>query len=36
MWTDTTWAQYARADLSLPSNLTDAEGELLEPFFPLF
>lgn len=34
MWTDTTRAQYARADLALPSDLTDSEWALLEPFFP--
>ena len=34
MWTDTTRAQYARADLALPSDLTDTEWALLEPFFP--
>lgn len=34
MWTDTTRAQYARADLALPSNLTDAEWALLEPMLP--
>lgn len=34
MWTDTTRAQYARADLALPSDLTDGEWALLEPFFP--
>ncbi len=34
MWTETTWAQYARADLALPSELTDAEWALLEPFLP--
>lgn len=34
MWTDTTRAQYARADLALPSDLTDAEWLLLKPFFP--
>lgn len=34
MWTDTTRAQYARAGLTLPSDLTDAEWALLEPFFP--
>jgi len=34
MWTDTTRAQYARADLILPSDLTDAEWAVLEPFFP--
>ncbi len=27
--------QYARADLALPSDLTDVEWALLEPFFPL-
>jgi len=32
MWTDTTRAQYARADLALPSNLTDAEWAVLAPF----
>jgi len=34
MWTDTTRAQYARAELTLPSDLTDAEWRVLEPFFP--
>ena len=34
MWTDATRAQYARADLTLPSYLTDAEWAVLEPFFP--
>jgi hypothetical protein len=34
MWTDTTRAQYARAELALPSDLTDAEWAVLEPFFP--
>ena len=34
MWTDTTRAQYARANLALPSDLTDGEWALLEPFFP--
>ena len=34
MWTDTTRAQYARTELTLPSDLTDAEWALLEPFFP--
>ena len=34
MWTDTTRAQYALADLTLPSDLTDAEWAVLEPFFP--
>ena len=35
MWTDTTRAQDARADLALPSDLTDAEWAVLEPFFPV-
>jgi hypothetical protein len=34
MWTDTTWGQYARAELALPSDLTDAKWALLEAFFP--
>jgi transposase len=34
MWTDTTRAQYARAELALPSDLTDAEWALLMPFLP--
>ena len=34
MWTDTTRAQYARTELALPSDLTDAEWAVLEPFFP--
>ena len=34
MWTDTTRAHYARAGLALPSDLTDAEWAVLEPFFP--
>ena len=34
MWTDTTRVQYARAALTLPSDLTDAEWAVLEPFFP--
>lgn len=34
MWTATTRAEYARADLALPSDLTDAEWALLEPFLP--
>lgn len=33
MWTDTTRAQYARANLALPSDLTDGEWGFLEPFF---
>lgn len=35
MWTDTTRGQYARADLALPSDMTDAEWAVLEPFLPL-
>jgi transposase len=34
MWTDTTRAQYARAQLTLPSDLTDSEWAVLEPCFP--
>jgi len=34
MWTDTTRAQYARAQLTLPSDLTDGEWAVLEPFLP--
>lgn len=34
MWTDTTRAHDARAGLALPSNLTDEEWAVLEPFFP--
>ena len=34
MWTDTTRAQHARKGLALPSDLTDAEWALLEPFCP--
>ena len=34
MWTDTTRAQYAHSDLALPSDLTNAEWAVLEPFFP--
>lgn len=34
MWTDTTRVQYARTDIALPSDLTDAEWALLEPFLP--
>lgn len=33
MWTDTTRAHHARAGLALPSDLTDAEWAVLEPFF---
>lgn len=34
MWADTTRAQYARAELTLPSDLTDAVWAVLEPFLP--
>ena len=34
MWTDPTRVQYARAGLALPSDLTDAEWAVLEPFLP--
>lgn len=34
MWTDTLRAQYARAGLALPSDLTDAKWAVLEPFLP--
>jgi hypothetical protein len=34
MWTDTTRVQYARTGLALPSDLTDAEWAVLEPFLP--
>lgn len=34
MWTDTTRAQHARTGLALPSDLTDAEWAVLEPFLP--
>ena len=34
MWTDTTRAQCARAQLTLPSDLTDAEWAVLEPILP--
>lgn len=34
MWTDTIRAQYARSELTLPSNLTNAEWAVLEPFVP--
>ena len=34
MWTDTTRAHHARAGLALPSDLTDAEWAVLEPFLP--
>ena len=35
MWTDTTQAHHARQGLALPSDLTDGEWGVLEPFFPL-
>mgnify|MGYP003831649509 CR=1 FL=1 len=35
MWTDITRRRYARADLLLPSDLTDAEWEILEPLLPV-
>ncbi|MBU2587018.1 MAG: IS5 family transposase [Alphaproteobacteria bacterium] len=34
MWTDTTRAHHARAGLALPSDLSDAEWAVLEPFVP--
>ena len=34
MWTDTTDAIHARKGLALPSNLTDDEWAVLEPFRP--
>ena len=34
MWTDTTLAQHARKGPGLPSDLTDAEWALVEPFLP--
>jgi transposase len=34
MWTDTTRKQFARGDLLLPSNLTEAEWAVLEPLLP--
>lgn len=34
MWTDTTRTQYALAPQTLPSDLTDAQGAVLEPFLP--
>lgn len=35
MWTDTTRAHHARSGLALPSDLTDGEWSVLEPFLPL-
>ena len=34
MWTDTTRKHFARSELRLPSDLTDAEWAVLEPLFP--
>ena len=34
MWTDTTQRQYARANLLLPSDLTDAKWAILKPLLP--
>ena len=34
MWPDTTHADHARAGPALPSDLTDAEWAVLEPFSP--
>lgn len=34
MWTDTTRRQFARYELRLPSDLTDAEWAVLEPLLP--
>jgi transposase len=34
MWTDTTRAQHARKGLRLPSDMTDAEWQVLEPVMP--
>ncbi|MEW9855656.1 transposase [Novosphingobium sp. M1R2S20] len=34
MWTNATRALHARTGLALPSDLTDAEWAVLEPFFP--
>ena len=34
MWTDTTRALHARTGLALPSDLTDDEWAVLEPYFP--
>ena len=34
MWTDTTRVHHARKGLALPSDLTDAEWSLLEPYLP--
>ena len=33
MWTDTTRVQHARKEQRLPSDLTDRERNVLEPFF---
>ncbi len=34
MWTDTTRAHHSRKGLTLPSDLSDGEWAVLEPFFP--
>jgi transposase len=34
MWTDTTRGYHVRAELALPSDLTESEWALLELFFP--
>ena len=34
MWTDTTRAIHARKGLALPSDMTDDEWAVLEPFLP--
>lgn len=34
MWTDITRRRYARAVVPLPSDLTDAEWEIVEPLLP--
>ena len=34
MWTDTTRVHHARKGLALPSDLTNAEWAVLEPFLP--
>jgi len=34
MWTDITRKRYGRAGLLLPSDMTDAEWEILEPLLP--
>lgn len=34
MWTEETWAEHNRDNLRYPSDLTDAEWQVLEPFLP--